>query len=76
MTQLACAWHPSGHPEIAFQISFREYLKSHPNEVKDYGELKLSLQKQFPDDYKAYGKGKEQYINDLRTRVQAWAKTY
>lgn len=65
--------YPTGHPEIAFQISFREYLRSHPDEVENYGALKLSLQKQFPDDYKAYGKGKEQYINELRARVQARA---
>lgn len=65
--------YPSDHPEVAFQINFREYLKSHPDEVNDYGALKLSLQKRFPNDYKAYGKGKEQYVNDLRTRVQVWA---
>lgn len=65
--------YPSHHPEVAFQINFRDYLKSHPDEVNNYGALKLSLQKQFPDDYKAYGEGKELYISSLRKRVQAWS---
>ena len=65
---------PKGHPEIAFQIKFREYLKAHPKEVEDYSNLKKKLLRDHPGDYNAYGDAKRPYIDELRKRVDAWTQ--
>jgi len=66
--------YPSGHPEVDFQIKFREYLNAHPDEIKDYADMKLSTYHQFPDDYNAYGEVKRPYLTALRERVNRWSR--
>lgn len=67
--------YPSGHPELDFQIKFREYLKAHPDEIKGYADMKLSTYHQFPDNYNAYGAAKRPYLEALRERVGQWSQT-
>lgn len=62
---------PEGHPHINEMLSVRDHLRSHPEEVKAYGELKQALAKQYPDDYGAYRKKKDEYMRDLLKRAQA-----
>lgn len=64
--------YPVGHPEVAFQIKFREYLKAHPDEIKDYADMKLATYREYPDDYNAYGTAKKPYLEALRARVDSW----
>ncbi len=46
-------------------LYFREYLKKHEHEARNYFELKMALAKQFPDDREAYTNGKSEYIKRI-----------
>lgn len=43
-------------------LMVRNALRSEPNLVKDYSQLKLSLAKQFPDDIESYIDGKTDFL--------------
>lgn len=58
-----------GHSHINEMIQFRDYLRSHPNEVKAYSNLKLELKYKYPADYASYRKYKDEYVKDLIKRV-------
>ncbi len=43
-------------------IRFRNYMRNHPEKVKEYGELKIKLAKKHPYDIDAYVDGKTDFI--------------
>ena len=43
-------------------LGFRDYLRSHPEAVREYGELKASLARRFPADIDSYIVGKTDFI--------------
>ncbi len=43
-------------------LSFRNYLRSHPAAVEEYGKLKEALAQQFPEDIDSYIAGKTDFI--------------
>lgn len=51
-----------GNPEIERHLAFRDYLRSHSDVAKKYGDLKEELSKRFPYDIESYIKGKEQLV--------------
>jgi GrpB-like predicted nucleotidyltransferase (UPF0157 family) len=62
--------HPEGFPRhnlylcprdsvaLANHLALRNYLRTHPEAVKEYGELKKHLAQRFPDDIESYIDGK------------------
>lgn len=58
------------HPHISEMLLLREYLRSHPEEVAAYGQLKQSLSNQHPDDYGSYRIKKDEYVHELLQRAQ------
>lgn len=58
-----------GHPHIKEMIDFRNYLRSHEEEVKDYSDLKKDLYSKYPNDYASYRKYKDEYVKELIKRV-------
>lgn len=58
-----------GHPHIKEMLVVRDYLKSHPDEVKAYSDLKLELKYKYPTDYASYRKYKDMYVKDLIKRA-------
>ena len=64
----------AGSPQIARHLRFRDYLRTHPEEARAYGGLKLRLAREFPTDIEAYMTGKDGFINGLDRRAEAWAK--
>ncbi|MCB9805823.1 GrpB family protein [Candidatus Nomurabacteria bacterium] len=44
---------------------FRKYLLENPEMAQVYGELKTNLANRFPNDRKAYGEGKNEFINKV-----------
>lgn len=60
-----------GHPHIEEMILTRDYLRSHPEEVKKYGDLKRSLYQEHPNDYGAYRKRKDEYMKELLKRAKS-----
>jgi GrpB-like predicted nucleotidyltransferase (UPF0157 family) len=53
------------HPEIARMIAFRDYLRDHPDEAKQYELLKEDLARQFPYDTTIYARGKSSYVEGV-----------
>lgn len=64
---------PEGHERIANFIDKRDYLRTHPAEIRRYEEVKTDLAKKFPNDYRSYSKGKDEYLNhELVEKVRQW----
>ncbi|MFJ7982670.1 GrpB family protein [Lysinibacillus xylanilyticus] len=61
-----------GSYEIRRHLAFRDYLKSHPDEMKNYGELKEKLAQQFPNDIESYIKGKDYFVKDKELKALEW----
>jgi GrpB-like predicted nucleotidyltransferase (UPF0157 family) len=62
-----------GSEFIKIHLDFKEFLIKNPLEAKKYGELKIKLAKQFPDEHHKYQEGKQQFVNNLVKRAKKWA---
>ncbi|TDY42357.1 GrpB-like predicted nucleotidyltransferase (UPF0157 family) [Alicyclobacillus sacchari] len=51
-----------GSLHIRRHLAFRDYLRKHPNEAREYGELKRKLAQAFPNDIGSYIQGKESLV--------------
>lgn len=58
-------------PEVGRHLRFRSYLKSQPDKIKEYSDLKQQLAKQFPYDIQQYILGKEKFIKSIDI-LAAW----
>jgi GrpB-like predicted nucleotidyltransferase (UPF0157 family) len=56
---------PPQSREFQRHITFRNYLRTHPEAVQQYGDLKKSLAAQFRDDRDAYLAGKTDFITAI-----------
>jgi GrpB-like predicted nucleotidyltransferase (UPF0157 family) len=56
------------------RLLFRDYLIRYPEAAREYGELKMKLSTQYPEDRVAYTAGKSQFISNLMARVRAELK--
>ncbi|HWI50223.1 MAG TPA: GrpB family protein [Rummeliibacillus sp.] len=61
-----------GNFNIDRHLAFRDYLMSHPDVAKKYGDLKENLSKRFPYDIESYIKGKEQLVLEIERKAIAW----
>jgi len=50
-------------------LGLHDYLRSHPEVVKEYSQLKFKLVEQYPDDYGSYRKYKDEWMNSLKERI-------
>jgi len=48
------------------QIQFRDFLRTHSKQAKEYEELKISLSKMYFDDRKKYTAGKQAFFDKIR----------
>ncbi|MUK87895.1 GrpB family protein [Ornithinibacillus sp. L9] len=64
--------YQDGSFEITRHIAFREYLRSHLDAKKEYGELKKRLAQQFPYDIDSYITGKEQLVREIEVKAMKW----
>lgn len=55
-------------------LAVREYFRANPELAKEYGELKETLAEAYPYDYEAYGKGKEEFLNEVEKKAVAWSE--
>jgi GrpB-like predicted nucleotidyltransferase (UPF0157 family) len=60
-------------PAVEFRrhMAFRNFLRTHPKEAQEYGDLKKFLAAQFPEDRDAYLAGKSELVGDLTQRALA-----
>lgn len=56
---------PEDSPELKRHISFRDYLRSHPEAVKKYGRIKEEAAALYPDDIDKYMKHKAPVITKI-----------
>ena len=56
---------PSDSRELKRHVAFRDYLRSHPAAVREYGELKRGLAAAHGNDIDAYIDGKTQFIETI-----------
>ncbi|OJJ22351.1 hypothetical protein BKI52_06625 [marine bacterium AO1-C] len=54
-----------GNLALQNHLQFRDYLRSHPDEVTAYGNLKQTLAKKFPYNIDAYIDGKTDFITRI-----------
>jgi GrpB-like predicted nucleotidyltransferase (UPF0157 family) len=62
-----------GNENIKTHLDFKEYLIEHPDDAQKYGELKIKLLKQFPDNHYKYQAAKQAFVNELVKEVKKWA---
>jgi GrpB-like predicted nucleotidyltransferase (UPF0157 family) len=53
---------PRDNLGLANHLAVRDYLRSHPDAVREYGELKLRLAREFPHDIDGYIAGKTGFL--------------
>ncbi|WP_211750164.1 GrpB family protein [Paenibacillus sp. Marseille-Q4541] len=58
--------------DIHRHLAVRDYLRTHPGEAKQYGELKENLARQFPNDIVAYMDGKDAFVQELERKALDW----
>ncbi len=63
---------PEGHHWATELIDFRDYLRTHPDELKYYASTKREAQQTFPNDYTNYYKMKLPVIHELMKRAAEW----
>ncbi|WP_039042320.1 GrpB family protein [Sporosarcina sp. ZBG7A] len=59
------------HPQIRRHLVFRDYLRTHPDEVKRYTCFKEKLADQY-DDTALYSKAKKPFIKEMEQRALNW----
>ena len=55
---------PAGHP-MWERLTFRDYLRTHPDEARQYEQLKSRLAAEHPGDREAYTDGNGEYVNRI-----------
>jgi GrpB-like predicted nucleotidyltransferase (UPF0157 family) len=58
-----------GSLSLKNHLGLRDYLRAHPDAAREYGDLKVSLARQFPDDIDRYIAGKTEFILGVLRRV-------
>ncbi|WP_028550269.1 GrpB family protein [Paenibacillus sp. UNC451MF] len=58
--------------DVHRHLAMRDYLRTHLEEARQYGNLKESLAKQFPKDIEAYMNGKDAFVKELEKRALLW----
>ena len=64
----------TGHSDIVTLLTFRDYLRAHPEEAVAYGRLKQTLAQQFPTDIQGYMAGKHEFVQTMTQKAQVWSK--
>jgi GrpB-like predicted nucleotidyltransferase (UPF0157 family) len=62
-----------GNENIKPHLDFKKYLIKHPEDAKRYGDLKIKLAKQFPENHYKYQTEKQEFVNELVKKAKNWA---
>ena len=60
---------PQDSKELKRHLAFRNYLRNHPNTVKEYGKVKKEAAKLFPNDTQKYCMYKSQIIEKIYKEI-------
>lgn len=64
-----------GNPEIERHLVFRDFLRVHSIDARQYGDLKEALAEQFPYDIDAYINGKDKLAKEIEKQALHWYKS-
>jgi GrpB-like predicted nucleotidyltransferase (UPF0157 family) len=59
-----------GHCDIQDKLAFRDYLRAHPETVKEYADLKTRLVRENTSGIAEYIKGKNEFIKDCVAKAR------
>lgn len=62
----------SNRLDIDRHLAVRDFLRTHPDDAKAYGELKTKLAAEFPKDIEGYCDGKDEFVKSLERRAMAF----
>lgn len=62
-------------PDVARHLDFRDYMIAHPEDARQYSQLKQELAKQFPHDIESYMDGKDAFIKEMQIKANNWKKS-
>ncbi len=60
---------PEDSPELKRHIAFRDYLRTHPDAVREYSHIKEEAAKQYPDDIERYIEYKSPFIEKIYAEI-------
>ncbi len=60
---------PQDSKELKRHLAFRNYLRKHPNTVKEYGKIKKEAAKLYPNDIEKYCMYKSQIIEKIYKEI-------
>ena len=53
-------------------MAVRDFLRTHPQDAFEYGELKSKLAIAYPSDIEAYCDGKDGFVKELERKALKW----
>jgi GrpB-like predicted nucleotidyltransferase (UPF0157 family) len=62
----------SGDAHVMRHLAFRDYLRTHPETAREYGELKMSLAHACENDLGRYCDGKDECVKRVETEAMRW----
>ena len=60
---------PADSPELKRHIAFRDYLRTHPDAVREYSCIKEEGARQYPDDIEGYIEYKSPFIEKIYAEI-------
>lgn len=60
---------PRGSLSLKNHVGLRDYLRTHPETARAYGDLKSSLARQFPNNIDSYVAGKTEFILGILSEI-------
>ena len=60
---------PEDSPELKRHIAFRDYLRTHPEAVREYSRIKEEGAKKYPDDIEKYIEYKAPFIEGIYAEI-------
>jgi len=62
-------------PKARQFILMRDYLRTHPEKAREYSDLKQKNAELYPNDYPAYRRAKDSFLQQLEKEAYEWAET-
>lgn len=60
---------PADSPQLKAHLVFRDHLRTHPDAMRQYGELKRALAERFGEDRAGYTEAKSEFIARVMTEA-------
>jgi GrpB-like predicted nucleotidyltransferase (UPF0157 family) len=67
---------PTGSERFNDVLAFRDYLRAHPDTVREYEKLKLNLASRYAHDRNAYTDGKSAMVAAITKSARSWSVTH